>query len=145
MRDLTFAELATKADAYKVLHGSQPVYLSAGEMPWNLATSCEEGGSHRLDISTSVWFHGFDPATGLNLRWSFDIEPRSANGAGSYQIDADACRAVVRALTGEARVQFRKYLGDCAKKVRERAEKFTQEATRQSLDAALLADLAATP
>jgi hypothetical protein len=144
MNDIRFCDLQEKASALKTLHGDKPVYLT-GDPPWHLALSCEAGSSHRLDISTSVTFTGFDPDTGLNLRWSFDIEPHSANGSNKYHIDTNACRDVMRALPVFARGEFRNYLRTCAEKVRARGEEFQKAADKQRTDASILSDLAATP
>ena len=96
-KDWSYQEVKDKANSIKNL-GLGEVYLSKGEYPWELATSCEPGGSHRLGIDTSVWFRATDPETGIPLRWSFDIEPRSANGKGTYRINVDGCRGVLSCL-----------------------------------------------
>jgi hypothetical protein len=142
--DISYSDLDTKADAIKALFGVSPVYLR-GSAPFEVAESCEPGGTHRLDIATSVWFYGTHPGTGIRVRWSFDIEPTFASGTGSYAIDTEACREAVRGLRGSAREQFREYLAECATKVRARGDEYRKLAERQAMDAAILSDLAATP
>jgi hypothetical protein len=110
--------------------------------PWHLATSFKSGGTHRLDIATSGWFKGTDPESGMNLSWSFDIEPREANGMGSYQIDTRACEEVLRQLPKAVALEFRKYLADCAEKVMKRALEYQGYADRQYQDARTLITLA---
>lgn len=140
MNDMTYDEAKKKATALREL-GQTSVYLRGGEMPWEHVTSVEPGGSHRLEMSTSVWFKARCPETHLEFRWSFDIEPHSANGEGSYQIDAEACRAVTKRLKGDALAEWRNYLRECAAKVRAKGEEWRKVADKQLTNAALLADL----
>lgn len=140
-RDMTYAEACAKADALKALDCGE-IFLSTGEMPWHIATGCRPGGTHRLDMDTSVWFHGECPKTGLFFRWSFDIEPYSASGKGSYEIDAEACREVLSKLNGACREVFRDYLETCAAKVRAKGAEYQTVADRQLRDANTLSELA---
>lgn len=110
--------------------------------PWHLATSCEPGGSHRLNIATDVRFKGRDPESGMDLRWSFDIEPRKANGTGTYQIDTRGCDEVIRQLPPTVAIAFRRYLADCAEQVMKAALEYQGYADRQYKDARTLMDLA---
>lgn len=111
--------------------------------PWHLATKCEEGGSHRLDMATSVRFTGYHAKSGLTFSWSFDIEDRSANGKGYYEIDTDQCRQVMQLLgDSEAGKQFKDYLKEGAKKVRAKGVEWQKYADRQFGDAARLEALA---
>lgn len=112
------------------------------EPPWHLATSFKPGGTHRMDIDTSGWFKGTDPESGLQFTWSFDIEPHSANGSGSYRIDTQACENVLRQLPKDVGLEFRKYLADCADKVMKRGLEYQQYADRQYKDARTLTALA---
>lgn len=140
MNDMTYQEAKQKATTLREL-GQTEVYLNGGEMPWEYVTSVEPGGSHRLEISTSVWFKALCPETGLRFRWSFDIEPYSANGKGSYEIDSESCRNVTKKLSGDALADWRNYLRDCAEKVRSKGEEWRIVADKQLTDAALLSDL----
>ena len=128
-KDWSYAEVEEKAQAIKEL-GLGEVYLSEGEMPWHLATSCRAGGSHRLDIDTSVWFDGTSPS-GIPLRWSFSIEPRSANGRGAYYIDVQGCRSVLAKLSDPCKSQFRQYLGKCAVAVAKQVRDWEEEIERE--------------
>lgn len=141
MRDLTFTEAIEKADALKTI-GCREIYLNKGDLPWHIADSCEPGGTHRLDMDTSVWFSGRDAETGLRFRWSFDIEPHSANGKGSYEIDTESCLRVMRELNDGCRQEFRNYLLECSKKVKEKAEEWQKITDRQMRDAITLRGLA---
>ena len=145
MRDMTYAEACEKADAIKQLNAGE-IYLSArnGEFPWHIADDCEPGGSHRLEISTNAWFRGTCPDTGLRFRWSFDIEPCSANGKGSYEIDSDGCREVLSKLSGKCRKKFQLYLLECAEKVKAKADEWQAITDRQMRDATILRGLAQT-
>lgn len=144
MNNLTFKKAVENAAALKSL-GQHDVYLRdeiGDDYPWHLASDFEPGGSHRLDIATSGWF-SCNHESGLRFRWSFDIEPYSANGTGSYQIDAAACRSVMRKLNEPMRAEFRKYLLECAQKVAAKGVEWQAVADRQMSDAAQLRDIAA--
>ena len=119
--------------------GQEEVYLDhdTKDYPWHLTTECEPGGSHRLDITTSVWFRGVDPS-GLRFRWTFDIEPPSANGKGHYQIDEKGIAHVLSKLPDKAKPSFRKYLKDCVKALEDNAQKYKEIAERESMTAAAL-------
>ena len=86
-------EIIKNAQHYLAV-GQTEIYLDSdqGEYPWEFCTHCKPGGSHRLEIATDVWFYADHPC-GLSFLWNFDIEPRSANGKGHYEIDADGCPA----------------------------------------------------
>jgi hypothetical protein len=130
LKEWTYEEVEEKAEAIKAI-GLDVIYLSkGGEKPWHLATHCEAGGSHRLDIDTSVWFYATS-LSGIPLRWSFDIEPPSANGKGSYEIDIAGCRNVLAKLKEPCLSEFRDYLSTCAKAVEKKAREITGWATEQ--------------
>lgn len=137
MNDLTYDFAVANATHLKAI-GQTDIYLINDPYPWSHVTECKPGGSHRLEISTTARFTAVDPTTGLRFSWSFDIEPRSANGKGQYEIDTNACRAVVKELGGEGRKQFLAYLADCATKVKSKAEEWKGYADRQFADAATL-------
>ena len=94
------------------------------EIPWEIATSCEPGGSHRLDISTSVHFKGVDPETGFKFSWHWDLEPWSANGKGHYELDVAGARQVMRKLPAACKRSFESYLQSCIKAVRKKGEEW---------------------
>ena len=144
MIETTYAQATKNAAALKQI-GMTDLYLSrqSGDHPWHLVTGCEPGGSIRLEISTSVRFKAFDPATRLTFSWLFDIETMSANGKGHHEIDAEGCRRVIGKLpAGRARDSFLKYLRDCAKKVRTKGDEWRTIYERQIADAATLERLA---
>lgn len=141
MNDYTYEKCVANAAALLNL-GNKVIYLSSGEYPWDQVVSCEPGGSHRLDISTSVWFRA-DDKSGLSFRWSFDIEPHDANGKGGYHIDIEGCRRVLERLPLDAKIEFQQYLADCAAKVRDKANEWRQAAEGQESTAAQLESIAA--
>jgi hypothetical protein len=140
--DGSYKETIGLAKHYKAI-GQTKIYISSdsAEKPWHLVTGCEPGGSHRLDINTSVRFTAVDPDTGLEFNWSFDIEPHEANGTGSYQIDAKACMDVLAKLPKIAAKQFKAYLAECATKVAERGDEYFKLYRRQHADADTLRKL----
>jgi hypothetical protein len=129
------------AAAHKQL-GQTDIYLSHDEkdFPWAHVTSVEAGGSHRLNISTSVSFRATHPS-GLTFRWSYDIEPHSANGSGHYHIDVAGCQRVLALLPMTVRREFRAYLAGCAAAVLKSANEYQaiankEQATADALNAA---------
>ena len=112
--------------------GNTDVYLSHSDddYPWEWVTSCEPGGSHRLDIATSVTFRAEHPC-GLTFRWSFDLEPRSANGSGSYQIDTSGIARVLAKLPAQGAKDFRAYLLSCVEPVEKRGREYDAAAREQ--------------
>lgn len=144
--DESWKDIQALASHYLAI-GNESIYLGSKcpDIPWELATECEPGGSHRLEISTSVRFRGYDPSTGLRMSWSFDIEPRSANGKGTYEIDTEGCLRVLALLPDVARAQFRRYLAECAPKVEKRAREYQDAADAQYDAARKLAALGEKP
>lgn len=142
MKDKSWEYLVEHAEQYKALDQIEH-YLSTGRYPWLYATSCEPGGSHRLDIATSVYFRAKHPC-GLEFRWNFDIEDSAANGKGHYEINVAGIRSIFGLLPDSIRRQFSAYLGVCAVKVRENANKYREIANREIYTAETLADLAGT-
>ena len=140
---MTYTEVKKKAAALREL-GETSIYLEKDDpcLPWGHVTKVEPGGSHRLDIATSVVFHATCPETKLDLRWFFDIEGRDANGKGHYEIDAAACMEVTGKLPAEAKETWRSYLLGCAEKVRAKGMEWRAIADKQMTDAAKLADCA---
>lgn len=124
-------ETRKNAVHYKAI-GQTEFWLSRGdeEMPWEIAASCEPGGSHRMEIATSVRFAGTDPETGFKFSWSWDLEPWNANGKGHYELDVAGAKAVMRKLPERCRKAFERYLQDCIKAVRKKGEEW--EAVTQS-------------
>lgn len=132
-------EIVELAEHYIAI-GQTDIYLSGDnttDYPWSFTESCETGGSHRIEIATSVWFSGRHPC-GLSFRWSFDLEPRTANGKGSYEIDRDGVIRVMARLPIGAQVAFLDYLATAAAAVQRKANEWAALADRQREDAALL-------
>jgi hypothetical protein len=142
MRDTkSYKEIEALVKSYKSI-GQTEHHLSEGDFPWQWAYSCEEGGSHRLDISTNVWFRAKSPITGMEYRWTFDIEPWSANGSTMYQIDVVGCRKVLASLPDGVKVIFKGYLTNCARSVEKRAQEYYEFYKRQHDDAEKLLEAA---
>ena len=135
-------ECERKAEHYKAI-GQTEIYLGSdsADIPWHLATEFEIGGSHRLEIYTSVWFRGTGKS-GLSYRWSFDLEPHRANGHGYYMLDTDGIRAALRMLPAPVAKQFAQYLRECAKAVDKKADEWESITKRQRTTASALNALA---
>ncbi len=117
-------ETRKNAVHYKAI-GYTDFHISRDEdAPWEIATSCEPGGTHRMDISTSVRFAGVDPETGFTFSWGWDLEPWSASGKGHYELDGPGARLVMRKLPAACKRSFEKYLQDCIKAVRKKGEEW---------------------
>jgi hypothetical protein len=136
----------TKNAKHYLAIGQKEIYLSKHDgykdFPWDFAEKCEPGGSHRLEISTDVWFYAKHPC-GLEFRWSFDIEPASANVKAHYQIDVTGIREALAKLPEGARASFRKYLRGCAEAVRSKGREWQAIASSQYTAAAELDSAAA--
>jgi hypothetical protein len=144
MPELTYKQAIAKADSLRDI-GQTRIYLSHKEtdFPWQYVTDVKEGGSHRLEMSTSVRFTAKCPDSGLEFNWSFDIEPPTADGKGYYQIDTAACQQVTQQLKGPALMKWRNYLSSSSAKVRAKGMEWRGHADTQLTTAAILADLAA--
>ena len=143
MNDITVTKALANVDALKAI-GQTRIFLYRSDETaglWPHVVSVRPGGSHRLDVPTSVRFTADHPS-GLRFEWIFDIEPSSANGTDSYQIDVPGCRGVIAKLPAHARRLFRDYLAECAVKVAARGDEFQDAADRQHRDASSLRNLA---
>lgn len=137
---IDYREALKKADAYKSI-GQTRIYMYDGSVfPWEHVSEVEPGGSHRLDISTSVRFSAH--IDGLEFSWSWDIESRDANGKGHYEINVGACREVLSKVPATARHKLREYFAECAGKVQEKGQEWQRIADRQRRDADILHSLA---
>ncbi len=128
--DKDYGEYVKLAAHYQAI-GDTKIYLSGdtSEKPWQYATSCEPGGTHRMDIETNVRFTARHK--GLEFSWSFDIEPRSANGSGTYQIDVEGIQRVLAKLPMDVATEFATYLKNCADSVEKKADEYQAAARRQ--------------
>lgn len=137
---LDYRECLKKTEAYKSI-GQSRIYLYDGSVyPWEHVSSVTPGGSHRLDISTSVRFEAC--IDGLEFSWSWDIEDRDANGKGHYEINVGRCREIISKLPKPARAKMRAYFAECAGKVQEKGQEWQKIADRQKRDAGVLHELA---
>jgi len=136
--DLTYTQARENASHLKAL-GCTRVHITCDDsVPWHLVTEICEGGSHRLDMATSIRFEAKDSKAGLSYSWCFDLEPPSANGSGSYHLDVPAIVAVLGKLPAHARRELRDMLADSAAKVSVMADEYQRAADRQRADAATL-------
>lgn len=137
-REKTWKELVKLAPKYIEL-GQIEHYLSRDDKdyPWEFVTNCESGGSHRLDMDTSVWFYADHPS-GLKFRWSFEIEFNQANGKGYYMIDVDGCASALTSLSSHGKSLFKAYLKRCAKTVSDQGDKYEEALKSQRKTAAAL-------
>ena len=134
--NLTYQDAVDKTDALHAL-GETEIYLHSGNYPWELVTRCEKGGSHRLDINTSVWFTAYNPDVKLYFKWSFDIEERSAS-KGTYFINVEACEKVLALLNKDARKEFQQYLLECAVQVDKSCKELHAHVTREMKTVSIL-------
>lgn len=144
MMDWTYEKAVEKSAALLETGQTHVHLMSDSEHPWHIAETVEAGGSHRLDMATSVRVTGKDPC-GLTFSWSCDIEPWSASGSGYYQIDTTRLVEIMAKMPQVAKEQFRRYLLDCAGKVEAKGKQYQDIAARQMADAFALrsaADLA---
>lgn len=133
---MKYEEAKSKAHSLRDV-GITEIYLHREDapFPWHLATSMTTGGSHRLDMSTTVAFMGVCPETEMPLRWHFDVEKPGSNGKGYYMLDTEGCREVSAALTGPALAQWKEYLRTAAGLVRAKGEEWRGYADKQARDA----------
>lgn len=131
MMNLTFQKAVDNAKAL-IDMGQERVYLYGDDKdrPWEHVTSASPGGSVRLDITTSIRMSAPHPC-GLTFEWTFDIEPRSANGSGHHQIDVAGCKEVLAKLPDTPRAELASHLRSCAKEVRNNALQFKAAYERQ--------------
>jgi hypothetical protein len=134
MLDWTYERAVEKAASLIDTHQNEVHLYGDAEPPWHIAETVEAGCGRRMDIATGVRVKGKD-ASGLTFVWSFDIEPRSANGSGHYQIETDRIVEVMAKMPQGAREQFSRYLKDCAATVEARGKEYQEIAARQMRDA----------
>ncbi len=144
MPDIKYRDAIKQAASLKKL-GMTELYLmdDGEEKPWGDVVKAEPGESHRLGMNTSIWFTAEDPKTKLRFCWSFDIEKRSANGKGHYEIDIEGCKAAYKKLSATGKAMLASYFAGCAAKVREKGLEWQGYADRQRQDAETLDQLAA--
>ena len=136
-KNWTYKRVKKHAKALKEI-GFDDIYLDNGPYPWEHVIKCESGGSHRLGMYTNFWFTAIEPGVDIEVRWSFNIEPQSANGSGTYQIDSLGCEEVMGKLNGKARKMFQDYLLECGSKVKHQARELHEIVEKLSRDANVL-------
>jgi hypothetical protein len=129
-KEWTYEQVKKKAQHFKAL-GQKEIYLSLEPYPWSLVTDLKEGGTHRMDINTSIWFYATDPDNGLKLIWSFDIENRNANGKGYYEINQSECCRIMKLLPEKVKTKFKQYLMDCVKVIEKNAQEYLTIANKE--------------
>lgn len=142
MSDTTWAEAMQKSEHYIAL-GMTKIYLGStwdSTLDWDKCADVEGGGTHRLEMSTSVRFAFRDK--GLEASWYLELEDRSANGKGHYQIDLAAIQRVLPLLPPGIRAKLNLMLLNGAEKIEENAEKYQEIATREYGTVAALRSLA---
>lgn len=130
MHDMTYSTAISNVDALKRL-GTTQVYLARNDpdIPWHIATKCEPGSMYRMGTYVDVQFSG--EQDGITFIWYFDIEPFSASGSATYQINTEGCASVMSKLPPTVRKMFRARLAECAGKVEAHANEFVAVADRQ--------------
>lgn len=124
MKEKTWREIVKKAKVYLELgQDDHCLGYEHTDFPWEFVTSCREGGSHRMEIATSVRFEAEHPS-GLKFDWSYEIEPHGASGKGYFMIDVEGCQKILKLLSGKVRKEFSDYLKECAHKVAAKADEW---------------------
>lgn len=140
MTEKTWQEIVEKAEQYKAL-GQTEHYLSAwrqdAAMPWDFATKVEPGGGHRLEVATDITVTAEHPS-GMNFRWSVEMEDRDANGKGYYMFRRDYALKLLAILKGTAREGFVVYLTQFAEALDANADRFYKIAKDESSEAAVI-------
>ena len=137
MNNTTLEQAIENTEAYKQL-GTEEVYLWNDPYPWEYANEIKSGGSHRLDISTSVWVTADHPC-GLRFRWSVDLEAQDANGKGHYEVDVATITATRLALGDtDIRIQYEEYLNECADAIEKRVQESMDYIGRELTAVALI-------
>lgn len=114
MLDLSFEDAVAKADSLLDL-GHKNVWLRYGaeDYPWHIAETVKAGNSYRMSMPTCFQVTG-EHESGLEFSWSVDIEPREANGTGTFQIDSDRLLEIAARLPASPRAQLAVFLQEVA-------------------------------
>lgn len=137
MYSITYKQAVKHARALRDM-GVKSIYLDKGDpdIPWDRVCRVSPGGSHRLEISTTVRFEAYDKKSKLTFSWCFEIESHDANGSSHYKIvpEIEVTKVLLKMSTA-GRTAFKAYLADCAAKVQAKALEFLAIGERQRLDA----------
>ena len=134
--DMTWKRAVANAEHLRAL-GITEVYLGHAEddpdIDWKACTEVRAGGSHRLDIITSLWFYFQDLGSGLTFRLSLDLDKSEADGKPYYQIEVERIVSVLRRLKPDSRpyLQLVGHLAETAAAVEKNAREFQETAARE--------------
>jgi|TARA_Y100000310_G_C20676131_1_gene813154 hypothetical protein len=126
----TYESAVENADHLQALGQHERVVIDP-PYPWHLVTAVGSAGSHRLDMDTSVRFVAEDAEHGLTFNWIVDVEDRSANGKGHYEIKIAMLLDIQTRLTGQPLADFQAYLRKSADAVQAKGEEWMKIARRQ--------------
>jgi hypothetical protein len=130
------------SDHYLAL-GMTTIYLGSkwdATLDWSKCVDVEGGGTHRLEMSTSVRFLFRDK--GLEASWYLELEDRTSNGHGHYQIDLPAIQKVLPLLPPGIRAKLNVMLLEGADKIEKSAVEYQAIAAREYGTVAALRSLA---
>lgn len=90
----TYAYVTEKQEHLKALDINN-VFMSKDEpILWDSVIRVETGGMYRLGIGTSQTIVALHPS-GIELRWSVDLEPRSERGTSVLKLNYDLIREII--------------------------------------------------
>lgn len=131
MDEIHWTERVKQAELYlKLGQKRHYIYSQGNDYPWEFASKVEGGGSHRLDISTSLRFTAEHPS-GLEFSWCFDIEADSANGKGHYDIQTDKLALILKKVLPACARQMRSHFASYIAALEENARKYEEVAARE--------------
>ena len=139
----TFAEELEAIEHHKAL-GNTSVHLphTVEDQPWDRVTLVKPGGTHRLDMETSLRFEYAHPE-GVTFSWFIDVESRDANGSGSYRFEVERLAQILAKLPAPAAKQMQEYLARAADTVQAKGDEWMSIVQKQYGDAEVLRSLAA--
>ena len=138
----TFEEHLLALKHYKALkYDTVHLDRDAPDLPWDRVTKVSTGGTHRLDMETTLRFEYAHP-DGVTFSWWTDVELRGANGTGSYQIEVARLAHILAVLPSHSAEQLREYLATSAEAVQAKGDEYMTIAQRQYGDAEALRGIA---
>ena len=144
--DTTYTQAVANAKHYLAV-GQTDIWLGSAteknfaSFPWNEVTKIDGGGSHRLDMATSLWFLA-KHASGIIPRWSVDLEDRSASGKGYYEINTALIEKIFPELPLQAQKEFSAILRKDAALLLKNAREYEEIAEKEKASAAIFKKLA---
>ena len=130
MQDRKLQHYIDNADHYKAIENIEH-YLFDGPYPWDNVIDCKPGGMYRLGVPVDVDFDAVHDC-GLSFRWSVSLEPPSANGTGSLQIDSDKIQDTLGQLPANMQEKFAKCFTEHILKLREESANYLTTARQKS-------------